>query len=107
MPYTHDEYDRLPWARKFSERWSTALGYVALALAFSLGWWAVDKNSQSDIDRNEETVNEIVCGLKFFVSDLIEAGSNREVVLERLAARLPRSVDCDEADRTDPPPSQP
>jgi hypothetical protein len=103
VPYTHDQYDHRPWYRKFSERWATALGYLALAFAASLGWWAVDRNSQRDIARNEETINEIVCGLKFFVTDLIDAGSDREVVLERLSARLPRSVDCNEADRTGSP----
>jgi hypothetical protein len=104
MPFTRQEYDDWTWFDKFSHRWETLVGYAALALAASLGWWAVDRNGERDIARNEETINEIVCGLNFFVTDLIEAGSNREVVLERLAARLPRSVDCDEADRTEPQP---
>jgi hypothetical protein len=97
MPYTHEVYDALPWWRKFSERWSTALGYLAIAMSVSLGAWSLNKNSSADIRRNEDTVNEVVCGLKFFVSDLIEAGSNREAVLQKLAARLPASTDCVEA----------
>jgi hypothetical protein len=95
MPYTYDEYDGLPWWRKFSENWKTAAAYIAIAVSVSLGFWAYDKS----LDRTYEKANEVICGLKFFVSDLIEAGSNREAVLEKLDARLPAGINCVESDR--------
>lgn len=115
MPFSSDQYDSRPWYRKFSERWSTTLGYLMLAFAITLGFWAygnvtedADEAQQRDIVANELTITElcaeintVVAGLRLFVDDLIQAGSNREAVLERLDARLPDDLACQ--DTTTPP----
>lgn len=86
--------DDRPWYRRYSLRWEVLGSYLFVAVAAAAGVLAVGNNSQHDIERNEDTIEQIVCGLRGFVDGLLEAGSNREVVLQQFDASLPRSVGC-------------
>ena len=60
---------------------------------WALGVGAVSVNSQNDTQRNEETLVQIVCGLRGFVDGLLDAGTEREAVLARFDESLP-DVTC-------------